>query len=218
MRFSSQVQLDQPGTMMINTSRLCDVDGTDPASISRGYQRGREETRQLLEIMRRHIPGCQQARVKAVAPLLGIRETRRIIGAYVLTVDDLVSGMPFADTIGFSCYGWDLPDPKRPSHQPMDGIKKSPFTPLPYRILVPQPITNLLCPGRAVSVERDVLGPIRVMAPVMAMGEAAGLAAAQAVDCDIHCGDVDVPPLRTALRAQGAIVDVEIIDGTPAIL
>jgi hypothetical protein len=88
----------------------------------------------------------------------------------------------------------------------MDGIRKASSTPIPYRILVPRPVTNLICPGRAVSVERDVLGPLRVMAPVMAMGEAAGLAAAQVVRSDIPFMQVDVPALRAALRAGGALV------------
>jgi hypothetical protein len=201
------VQLDRPGTMMINTSRLCDVDGTDPASITRAYQRGREETERLLAAMRKHVPGCRGARLRAVAPLLGVRETRRVRGDFVLSVDDLVSGRSFDDTIGFTAYGWDLPDPKRPSHQPMGAVSKPRFVPLPYRIMVPRPVANLLCAGRCVSVEREVLGPVRVMAPVMAMGEAAGLAAAQAVARDTALADIDAGALRAALRGQGAIVD-----------
>ena len=168
---------------MINTPRICGIDGTDGRSLSEGMQRGRAEALQLLAVMRKHFPGFAGARLKAVAPLLGVRETRRIVGDYVLTVDDLVSGRPFPDVIGFTSYGWDLPDPKKPSYQPMheERIRKSPLTPIPYRIMVPRPIVNLICPGRAVSVERDVLGPLRVMAPCMAMGEAAGAAARQVV-------------------------------------
>lgn len=203
------VQLTEPGTMMINTPRLCEVNGTDAVSLSEAYRRGRAEIRQLLDVMRRHFPGFQNVRLKAVASLMGVRETRRIVGDFVLSVDDLVNGKSFDDAIGFSSYGWDLPDPKRPSHQPMANVRKLPFTPIPYRILVPRPVTNLICPGRAVSVERDVLGPLRVMAPVMAMGEAAGLAAAQVVRKGMGFAKVDVSALRTELRAHGAIVDRE---------
>lgn len=73
-----------------------------------------------------------------------------------------------------------LPDPKRPSDTPGHG-RKPPVVPPPYRTLVPRGVTNLICPGRAFSAERPVLGPLRVMAPCMAMGEAAGQAAGQAV-------------------------------------
>jgi glycine/D-amino acid oxidase-like deaminating enzyme len=201
------VQLQEPGVMMINTSRLVGIDGTDPHSLTQGLIQGRAETQQLLALMRKHIPGCARARIKAVASLLGVRETRRIVGDYVLSVDDLITGKAFADTIGLSGYGWDLPDPKRPSHQPMHGVKAPYPTPIPYRVMVPRAVQNLICPGRAVSVERDVLGPLRVMAPVMAMGEAAGLAAVQVVARGLAFAEVDVPRLRAELKTQGAIVD-----------
>ena len=106
-------------------------------------------------------------------------------------------------------YGWDLPDPKRLSLQPLHEkrIPKPPVTPIPYRVMVPQPVTNLICPGRAVSVERHVLGPLRVMAPVRAMGEAAGQATIQVVERDIPFAGVDVDRLRNELETHGAIVD-----------
>jgi len=201
------VQMQEPGTMMINTSRLVGVDGTDPDSLTHGMIRGREETQKLLALMRAHFPGFARARLKAVAPLLGVRETRRIVGDYVLSVDELVMGKAFTDMIGLSGYWWDLPDSKRPSHQPMEG-KKAPYpTPIPYRIMLPRPIMNLICPGRAVSVERDVLGPLRVMAPCMAMGEAAGLAAVQVIRDGRTFRDVDLPALLHDLRGVGAILD-----------
>jgi hypothetical protein len=126
-----------------------------------------------------------------------------------LTVDDVIAGRPFADTIGLSSYGWDLADPRHPSYQPMHGKPKPPVTPIPYRILVPQGADNLICPGRSVSVEREVLGPLRVMAPVMAMGEAAGVAAAQVVREGIPFRDVDTDALRTRLLRRGAVLAPE---------
>jgi hypothetical protein len=124
----------------------------------------------------------------------------------VLSVEDLAAGKQFEDTIGFSAYGWDLPDPKRPSDNPSHGRKLA-VTPIPYRIMVPKPVENLICPGRAVSVERPVLGPLRVMAPCMAMGEAAGQAASMVVGRGESFGDVDPRTLRKALEENGAIVD-----------
>ncbi len=201
------VQLVEKGTMMINTSRLVGIDGTDGVSKSRGMVRGRAETLQLMEVMRKHFPGFAGSRLKAVAPLLGVRETRRIRGAFQLTVRDLTEGRQFDDTIGLSSYGWDLPDPKRPSHNPSHG-RKRPTTPIPYRIMIPAPIENLLCPGRAVSVERAVLGPLRVAAPCFAMGEAAGEAAARVAGKGIAFGDVDVAALRESLAEHGAVLTV----------
>jgi hypothetical protein len=172
---------------------------------------GRREVHRLLDLMRRHFPGFSKARIKSIAPMLGVRETRRIVGDFVYTVEDVRAGRDFEDTIGYSGYGWDLPDPKRPSHQPMHEKKagmRRPYTPIPYRCMVPRPVKNLICPGRAVSVERDVLGPLRVMAPCFAMGEAAGLAAAQVVRQGTAFHEVDVGRLRRMLAERGAIVDM----------
>mgnify|MGYP005852231799 FL=1 len=82
-----------------------------------------------------------------------------------------------------------------------------PYTPIPYRVMVPRPVRNVVCPGRAISVERDVLGPLREQAPCYAMGEAAGLAALQVVRRGVGFAAVDIPALRCDLAAAGALVD-----------
>ena len=207
------VKLLDEDTFMVNTSRMTGFDGSDGVSVSKAMAQGRRESLQLCAILRKHIPGFEHARIKAIAPLLGVRETRRIVGDFQLTVNDVVGGRDFDDVIGYSGYGWDLPDPKRPSFQPMSEKKivKPPFTPIPYRVMLPRGVGNLICPGRAVNVERDVLGPLRVMAPCMAMGEAAGVAAAQVVRTPALFAAVDVAALRNELRRRGAVVDKDAI-------
>ncbi len=210
-------QLTRPDTFYVNTIRLVGIDGTDGRSVTEGMMRGRQEIEKLVTILREHIPGFERVQLKAVAPLLGVRETRRIVADWTMTVRDLSEGKSFPDTIGFSMYGWDLPDPKKPSVQPFATddsrrgyrytVKKGLSTPVPYRIMIPRPIRNLICPGRAVSVERQVLGPVRVMAPCMAMGEASGIAARQVVRTGTSFSRVDVQKLRQRLRQVGAIVD-----------
>ena len=210
-------QLTQPDTFFVNTMQLIGVDGTDGQSVSAGMIRGREEIEGLMAILREHIPGFEHSQLKAVAPLLGVRESRRIVADTMMTVDDLSQGREFPDTIGFSMYGWDLTEPTEPNVQAFarddsrqgfrPTVKKELSTPLPYRIMVPRPIRNLICPGRAVCVERQVLGPIRVMAPCMAMGEASGIAARQVVEGGGSFSEVDAQQLRQRLRQVGAIVD-----------
>ena len=142
-------QLVDEDTALINTSRLVGVNGVDGDSVTDGYVRGRQECQRLFELLRSHFPGFRNARIKDVASMLGIRETRRILGAYELTVADLVADAEFADTVGFSIYGWDLPDPKLPSHQPLvdessgryeNKVRKALSTPIPFRVMVPRPI------------------------------------------------------------------------------
>ncbi|MBT3275099.1 MAG: FAD-dependent oxidoreductase [Spirochaetales bacterium] len=203
------VQLAEKGTMMVNTPRIIGIDGTDGTSITKGMIQGRKEIFELRDVMRKYFPGCANARVRAVAPLLGVRETRRIRGDYQLTVEDLGEGKDFPDTIGFSAYGWDLPDPKLPSHNPSGGDRKRKITPVPYRTLLPRPITNLIMAGRSLSVERPVLGPLREMAVCMGMGEAAGVAAGLAKMNGLNFHTVDIHELRSQLRGKGAVVDYE---------
>lgn len=207
------VQLTEKGVLMLNTTRICGIDGTDGRSVSEGTQQERAEIDWLLSFLREHMPGFKNVRVKAVAPLLGVRETRRIHGLHRMTVEEVINGARYPDVVGFTSYPWDLADPKRPTFQPMHARPKPPVVPIPYRIMVPKQIKNLICPGRAVSVERDVLGPLRVMAPCMAMGEAAGAAAEQVVRNGRTFSSVDAAPLRNTLRERGAIVDW---DETPA--
>ena len=210
------VQLVQEDVAMVNTMRLPGINGIDGASRTQGLVQGRSEALQLRDIFRKHFPGLGKAEIKCIAPTLGIRETRRIKGAFRLTIEDLTSDRDFEDTVGFSIYGWDLPDPKKPSVQPLvdestggyiNKVEKSLSTPIPYRVMVPQPVENVLTPGRSISVERDVLGPLRVMAPSMAMGEAAGTAASFMVTNDLAARAVDPDVLRERLRSVGAIVD-----------
>jgi hypothetical protein len=203
------LQSPERGTFIINTTRICDVDGTDGVSMTSGMLRGRKELHQLFAVMRRRIPGFAGSRIMAVSPMLGVRETRRIIGQSTLTVTQVRAKTEFADNVGWSGYAWDLPDPKRPSHQPMYEAHIEPpyLTPIPYGTLVPQVVDNLICPGRAISIERDVMGPLRVMAPCYAMGEAAGVAARQVAREGRAFKDADVERLRAELRERGAIID-----------
>lgn len=203
------MQTPQPGTFMINTSRICDVDGTDGWSVSKGMQEGRRQVQELFRLMRAHFPGFARARIKEIAPTLGVRETRRIQGEYFYTVADVLAKKDFTDTIGYSGYNFDLPDPKKPSDQPIAEKVALPrlVTPIPYAVMVPKPVTNLICAGRSISVERDVLGILRVMAPCYAMGEAAGVASKWVVQKDVAYRDVPCDALRQTLSLQGAIVD-----------
>lgn len=206
------------GEFFMNVSRLVGVDGTEAFSLSDGMRKGREEVFDMLKIFREYFPGFANAKLKSIAPILGIRETRKIVGSFVLKEEDLVTCRVFDDTIGFSMYGWDLPDPDKPSVQPyasdqksgfVPKIKKGLYTPLPFRALIPDKISNLICAGRCISVEGQALGPVRVMAPCMAMGEAAGVACAQVINKGCDFSEVDIDSLKSELRQYGCIVDYD---------
>ncbi len=202
------VKLTGEDAYMINTIRQVGVDGTNAASLTRAVVEGRAENYRLLDIMRAHFPGFANATVRKIAPVIGIRETRRLKTAYVLGVQDIMNATDFADGIALSGYGWDMPNPKRPSDQPYHGVaRKSRFTQIPYRCLLPVGVPNLIAVGRCIGVEREALGVVRVMGPCLAMGECAGLAAKFALEKENDFTAVDADALRERIVARGGIVD-----------
>lgn len=201
------VKLVRDDVFFINTIRQVGINGVDARSLTAGMIDGRRECLQLLAIMKQHFPGFGSASIREIAPVIGIRETRRIVGDYTLSVQDLIDGTVFSDSIAVSSYSWDLPHPKHPSLQPSEGIKRrTPWTHIPYRSLLPVGICNLIAAGRCISCEREVLGPVRVMAPCLAMGEAVGIAAALAPDGCFR--EVDVLALKARIEAHGGITQM----------
>ena len=106
-----------------------------------------------------------------------------------------------------------MPNPKRPSDQPYQVVeRRTRFTEIPYRTLLPRSTENLIVVGRCISVEREVLGVVRVMGPCIAMGEAAGIAAAIAIDGGVGFSDVDVNLLKERIKIHGGITSADEID------
>lgn len=195
------------GNYIVNTLRQVGIDGTDADSLTHGMVDGRRQAKQLFDLMRRYVPGFAGARLTRTAPVIGIRDTRRIVGDYRITVNDLVESRSFDDTIALSGYQWDMADPKEPSRQEMHGTEtRQPYAEIPYRSLLPQGVDNLIVAGRSLSTEWQALGPLRIMPACFAMGQAAGTAAAMAVETNVGMRDVDVAMLHASLVDQGAIL------------
>lgn len=204
------VKLNAEGRFMVNGNWAPAGDATDVRWRTKILLELRGRIPRLLHAFRKYIRGLEHCELRAFAADLGVRETRRIHGLSRLTVAQVQAGEICADAIGLTPYGWDLAGSKNPA-QRMAGQPKPPVIPIPYSIMVPRDAANLICPGRAVSVERDVLGPMRVMAPVMAMGEAAGLSAAWVAMENTTFAAINTDRLRTELRRQRAIVDIDAV-------
>lgn len=209
--------LNKPGHHMINSLRQVGIDGTDARSLTIGMIEGRRDNKLLYDIIRENFPGYKDSVISYMAETIGIRETRRIAGEYLLTLDDLINGKEFNDIIALSSYCFDVPDPKRPSFQPLEGkIFKKKYAEVPYRCLLPDKVVNLLAAGRNISVEREVMGPLRVMGPCIGMGQAAGLAAAISCETDGNVKKIDIITLKEKLIENECIItekDVCIVRG-----
>jgi hypothetical protein len=165
-----------------------------------------EARRQIDDIytyLKNYVPGFENAYFAKTAPFLGIRETRRIVGRYVMTQDDVLSCRRFEDAIAVASYPIDI---HRPGDDGCTLIWCGDCYDIPYRSLLPTNIENLIVAGRCISTTHEAMGAIRVMATCMAMGEAAGRAAAQAIRANVSPANVNVPELQQDLVKHGAFL------------
>lgn len=189
------------GEVWVNMSRINGVDGTNPESLTYGEIEGRKQVEEIQRYLQEYVPGFENSHFTKMAPFLGIRETRRIVGQYVMTAEDILSCRRFDDAVAVASYPLDI-------HHPEGGGCTLTWCgdsyDIPYRSLVPAKIKNLLVAGRSISTTHEAMSAIRVMAPCMAMGEAAGRAAKIAVRKGLYPSDIDVNDLRSELIESGA--------------
>lgn len=202
---------NRPGEFALNVTRVVSLDGTDAKQLTQAEIEGRYQAWEFLNrFLRPHVPGFEQAYMVSTAVKIGVRESRRIIGEYVLTEEDIISFRKFADTIAVGCYPIDIHSPGG------DGTRYIPeqfyggkYYTIPWRCLLPVGLDNLLVAGRCISATHEALSAIRVMPIVMCMGQAAGTAAAVAVQASIDVRHVDVAAIQNALRCSGAVLSAE---------
>jgi hypothetical protein len=191
------------GSVLINALNVTSVNGLDRESVEIGTQAAVAELPGLVEYLRTEIAGFNDAHLLDYAPALYIRETRHVEGLYTLTAQDILAGSMFDDRIALASYpidihpyfpGWTNPHPRR----------AIPYS-IPYRAIVPQRIQNLLIASRALSATSEAHGSARVVPTIMAVGQAAGVAAALAAQLNVSPREIaDGGPLTATL--QGALI------------
>lgn len=170
-----------PGIVWCNCPHMAGLDGIKVADLTKAELEGRARMHRLLDYARENMPGFERAYVVDFAPQTGVRQTRMLEGDYVVTKEDVVKRRHFWDSVA---RGRDY------------------YT--PYRALLPQDVDQLLVAGRHYSVTPAAQKISREIPPCMAMGEAAGTAAALALAANVTVRNVDVAKLQKTLRAQGA--------------
>jgi hypothetical protein len=204
-----------PGVWRINTTRVLGMNGTDVADLTRAEIAARGQVRELLRFFRECLPGLENCTLLDTATTVGVRESRRITGVHVLTLDELVTGQHFDDVIAVAGYPVDIHSPVSADGPFDDGIPPTAnIYEIPYRSLVPESLDGLLLSGRCISATHEALAAVRVMPPSFAMGEAAGTAAAQAVRDDVSPRQVDVAALQQQLLAHGAYLGPQVTSST----
>lgn len=198
-----------------NIGHTFDVDGTDEVSLTKALVTGRKTLKEYERYYRGYLKGFENTRLVATGSLLGVRETRRITGDYVLCLEDYKRRATFPDEIGRYAYSIDI-HPLRPGKDTYEQHRKE-FDEtfrygkgesygIPYRILTPRGFDNMLVAGRCVSADAMVHGSIRVMPGCFITGQAAGMAAAMAGQQTLSVHRLDVKDLQRRLKEFGAFL------------
>ncbi|HYD55696.1 MAG TPA: FAD-dependent oxidoreductase [Burkholderiales bacterium] len=180
------------------------VSGIDADQLAFGEVEGRRQVRDTFEFIRGAAPGFERSFIADIAPQIGIRETRRILGAYLLTEDDVLDCAAFPDSIGVN--GWPVEAHVAGSVDFVFQRDPKGYNQLPYRMLVPEKSHNLLVAGRCASMSHGGQSAARVSGACFAMGQAAGTAAHLALQNAIAVRDVQAESLQQALEGDGAFL------------
>jgi hypothetical protein len=191
------------GDVLFNATRVNAIDATKNEDLIRAEIELREQVISLVHFARKNLPGFSNASLSSAASRAGVRESRRIIGDYVLNQEDVLRGRKFEDGIAKGCFPIDI-------HSPSD--KSNVWTELedaydiPYRCLLPVGLSNVLVAGRNLSATHEALASSRVQSHCMALGQAAGVAAALSSEQGVTTREISVAQLQNVLRSQHAIV------------
>ncbi len=199
-----------PGIMATNMVRMQLEDPTDPIQLSAAEIEGRRQALEYYRFMRDRVPGYSQSVLLNFSSYLGVRESRRIIGDYWLTREDVLNVQKFADAIAMC--GAPIEEHHAGSDTRWEYLPDGSAYDIPYRCLLPKGVEGLLVAGRCLSASHDAHASVRSMGQCMAMGQAAGLAAAQAVSTAVLPREINVKQLQSNLLHLGAILDVEAVE------
>lgn len=180
------------------------VDGTNAAQLSDAEVQGRRQIVDFFQFLRESAPGFEQAYILEIAPQVGVRETRRVVGEYQLNESDVLQCASFDDTVGVN--GWMIEEhvAGNIAFKWQDIPNCRGFNHLPYRMLLPLQVDNLLVAGRCASMTHMGQSAARVSGGCFVMGQAAGTAAALAIQANVRPRDLNVKTLQTRLAADGA--------------
>jgi FAD dependent oxidoreductase len=193
------------GVVMVHMTRIPNVDATDPVALTRAELEGRRQVREYHRFLRDCVPGFERSVVVATSPSIGVRESRRVIGDYQLTRDDVLSARRFDDEIALC--GAPIEDHGTGGGTDWQYVAGGAVYGIPYRCLLPRGVEGLLVAGRCFSATHDAHASARSMATCMAMGQAAGTAAAVSARGGVTPRAIAPDDLRARLSAAGALLE-----------
>jgi hypothetical protein len=194
-----------PGIVMVHMTRVPNVDATDPVALTDAELEGRRQVREYHRFLRDRVPGFEASVIVGTSPSIGVRESRRVIGDYQLTRDDVLAARRFPDEIALC--GAPIEDHGPGGDTEWQYVAQGAAYGIPFRALLPRGLDALLVAGRCFSATHDAHASARSMATCMAMGQAAGTAAALAANANSAPRAIDAAMLRAALLKDGALLE-----------
>lgn len=194
-------ELPREGQFAVNCTRLQGIDGTNVRDLTRAEVETRRQAWGVAEFLKKRVGGFEHSYVLDTGVQVGVRETRRIIGDYTMTEEDVLSSRAFEDGIACGTFAIDIHPPEG-EQQVFTGSGKAVYE-VPYRSLLPQGLDNVWAAGRCISATHHAFGSVRVMATAMGIGQGAGTAAALAAAEGATNRRIDVRQVRATLLAQG---------------
>ena len=191
-------------TVHFNTTRVVKKSGINAVELSEAEIEGRRQVREYFEFLKKHVLGCENARISSIAHHIGVRETRRIKGLIVQTAEDFDTAKKYPDAIAKASYCIDIHNPTGTGTF-IKNMAPNDYYEISYRAIVPENSVNLLMGCRAISVDHILHSSSRVMPPVCAVGEGAGTAAALAVLNNIEVADLDGNMVNAKLVEKGVL-------------
>jgi hypothetical protein len=194
-----------PGSVCGNVTRVSVDDPTDPFQLAAAETQGRRQALAYIRFLKERVAGYETAVLSWLGVHIGIRESRRIHGEYRLSVEDVRAARRFEDRIA-RC-GWPIELHAAATGLRLEGLPPGAAYDIPYRCLLPKGIAGLLVAGRCLSADHEAHASVRVMGTCMAMGQAAGVAAALAAKRERCPSDLDAGVVQERLRAMGAVLE-----------
>jgi hypothetical protein len=196
---------NQPGVIHFNTTRVVRKDATNPWELTEAEIEGRRQVQQLVAFLKAEVAGFEESYLQTTAPQIGVRESRRVVGEYRLTAEELLASCRFDDVIARGAYPVDIHNPDGEGTV-LKHLPPGEWYDIPFRTLVPKKIENLLIGGRPISSTHEAHSAIRVQPIAMAIGQAAGTAAALCATGQVKPRGLDVRRVQEALTRQGAVL------------
>ena len=196
-------QTVRPEVLHFNTTRIVGKSAVDAGELTAAEIEGRRQAWELADLFRAEVPAMRDAWLSKTASRIGIRESRRVIGHYVMTEHDILTARKFPDGVARANYCIDIHNPAGEGTV-IREVPPGDWYDIPYRSLLPRTLENLLVASRCISATHEAHSAVRVMATVATIGQAAGTAAALALQDERPPSEVDVEALRRQLLADGA--------------